>query len=426
MGATTATNKSQIASVKAFIKSNWPNTIRTPQSQSPSEIFLPEPFSVSTIGSLFQLFYYWDTFFICEGLLRNDFFDQALHNTNNLLFLIDTFGFVPNNSFQGLKSCSHPPVTALLVEKIFQITGDKQWLKKALPLLEKEYAFWSTYRSGTHSLNHYGWHGYPIETENFYWSIKDRFVDIPGEPVERMSFLAHALAEVESGWEFTPRFKRRCADFYAVDLNSLLFIYETNIAIFHDLLGNESGSKWRKRALQRRTQLNKFCWNDEKGFYFDFDFSKDEPLLTESASAFFALWAGIASIDQATRILAKLPILEYKYGIVSCCPESQDKNLSSPNPIYVWDFPYAWPPVQYAVIAGLLRYGYTEESLRIATKFVDCVTINFQETGNLWKRYNAVTGGTDTSNDEKSPPMLGWTAGTYLYALDIIKQITNG
>jgi alpha,alpha-trehalase len=78
------------------------------------------------------------------------------------------------------------------------------------------------------------------------------------------------------------------------------------------------------------------------------------------------------------------------------------------------------------VIAGLLRYGYTEESLRIATKFVDCVTINFQETGNLWKRYNAVTGGTDTSNDEKSPPMLGWTAGTYLYALDIIKQITNG
>ena len=40
--------------------------------------------------------------------------------------------------------------------------------------------------------------------------------------------MLHDLAEAESGWDMTTRFNRRCLDYLPVDLNSLLYKYETD------------------------------------------------------------------------------------------------------------------------------------------------------------------------------------------------------
>ncbi len=74
-------------------------------------------------------------------------------------------------------------------------------------------------------------------------------------------FFKHDRAERESGHDTTHRFDDRTADFVSVDLNSLLYKYETDFA---DLLETEFGGKlpglgkdfgdaafWRQRAQAR-------------------------------------------------------------------------------------------------------------------------------------------------------------------------------
>jgi len=48
--------------------------------------------------------------------------------------------------------------------------------------------------------------------------------------------VSNFTAEAESGWNFNPRFDGRCEDFCPVDLNSNLYIYETNFIIFYKIL----------------------------------------------------------------------------------------------------------------------------------------------------------------------------------------------
>ena len=39
----------------------------------------------------------------------------------------------------------------------------------------------------------------------------------------------------------------------------------------------------------------------------------------------------------------------------------------------------------------------------------------FEETGELWEKYNVFTGDQNTEADYKSRTMMGWTAGVYMY-----------
>ena len=68
---------------------------------------------------------------------------------------------------------------------------------------------------------------------------------------------------------------------------------------------------------------------------------------------------------------------------------------------------------------GLARYGYGKEAERIAVKWMKAVTESFKTTGNLWEKYNAVSGSTDVKDEYAMPgAFMGWTAGVYIFAFD--------
>ena len=67
------------------------------------------------------------------------------------------------------------------------------------------------------------------------------------------------------------------------------------------------------------------------------------------------------------------------------------------------------------VIKGLLNYGYREDALRLAGKYVELVDKVFAETGALWEKYDVVKGEVAVSKEYVSPKMLGWSAGVYLF-----------
>ena len=71
----------------------------------------------------------------------------------------------------------------------------------------------------------------------------------------------------------------------------------------------------------------------------------------------------------------------------------------------------------------MLNYGYTEDAKRIAKKYTMMLESEFERTGKLWEKYDVVTGKVAEGAEYSAPEMLGWTAGTYLYAKDVLKNL---
>ena len=89
---------------------------------------------------------------------------------------------------------------------------------------------------------------------------------------------------------------------------------------------------------------------------------------------------------------------------------------------YQWGYKNAWAPLHLITVVGLNNYGFIEDAKRIAKKYVDLVDTNFEKTGGLWEKYNAVTGGIDAVSEYGTPEMMGWTAGVYLYCKKFLNQ----
>ena len=69
----------------------------------------------------------------------------------------------------------------------------------------------------------------------------------------------------------------------------------------------------------------------------------------------------------------------------------------------------------------LLAFGESKAQA-IAGAVEGPVARNFFVSGNLWEKYNAVTGGVDVAEEYGSPPLMDWTAGTFLYACAVLEE----
>ena len=75
--------------------------------------------------------YYWDTYFTNIALISDSDFTQARNNVDNILFLIDRYGFMPNGSNVMYLNRSQPPFASMMVRDIYEINKDKKWLASA-------------------------------------------------------------------------------------------------------------------------------------------------------------------------------------------------------------------------------------------------------------------------------------------------------
>ena len=73
-----------------------------------------------------------------------------------------------------------------------------------------------------------------------------------------------------------------------------------------------------------RRAIDRYLWNEDKGMYFDYDTIKREQTKYETATTFWAMWAGLASPHQAAALVVKaLPKFEAFGGLVSGTEESR-------------------------------------------------------------------------------------------------------
>lgn len=397
--------------VLKYIRASLSQTLRPASDVDPlgKSIPLPYPFNVPCISTHFQNLFYYDTYFLNRGLIALGDIQQAQNNVDDILFLVNKLGFVPNSNRLDMTNRSQPPYLCMMVKDIYDATGNIELLKTAYPLISKEYDFWVTKRSSTYGLSRHHHDATQEYLLNFYEHLKKVRLPLTATTdEEKISIAGHRLAEAEAGYDFTPRFDGRCSDFIPVDLNSNLYLYEVTMSDFATILNNSERELWLERAIVRTKLINDLLWNEPRGLYLDYDMKNERQSDVTSVTTFQPLWAGCASVEQAKRVKENLKLYEYAHGVVPCEAGVHDF-------VYQWDYPNAWPPHALIVSEALAKYNYSEDADRIRSKYVNTVYDVFKSTGTLWEKYNAVEGNSKVKEEYKTPPMMGWNAGIYSY-----------
>lgn len=404
--------------VRKHISASWEKTVRfNPEDTPDSLIGLPRPYTVPCVDGGFQELYYWDTFFTNEGLIADSRVEQAKDNTEDILSLIDRFGFMPNGNRLWYLSRSQPPFAAAMVESVFNATGDTLWLQRAYPTLMREYEFWQENRQTPVGLNRYGGEADEKLIQEFINTAGKRlgtnFREKGWTEEQLRTFGRHCVAECESGWDFTPRFDRRCEDFCPVDLNAILYGVETTMARFAHILGTGEEDLWQNRAEVRKRRIVNYCRKD--GVFYDFDWVNRTHSSVLSAAPFALLFFGVLDSHEADAVRKTLIRLEYPSGIAVCAKDKYDYQ-------YQWSYPHAWPPVMYMTVMGLDRYGFKEDAKRIASRWVSATGRLYGHSKKLWEKMTCTGGVVPDVSEYGTPSMMGWTAGVYVCLDEYLKN----
>ena len=133
-------------------------------------------------------------------------------------------------------------------------------------------------------------------------------------------------------------------------------------------------------------------WDENKGFFFDYNYKKKKKTNYESATTFYPLWANFASKKQAALLVNKaLPLLEESGGMAASSMRSRG-TISKNRPQKQWDYPYGWAPHQIMIWEGLKNYGYEKVSARLAYKWLYTILKNFADyNGTIPEKYDVVS-----------------------------------
>ena len=226
--------------------------------------------------------------------------------------------------------------------------------------------------------------------------------------------LARGLFAVgESGWDITPRFSYRTYDYTPVDLNSLLYSMEINLAHFAGLLNKlDEKEMWEGYASVRANNMRKYLL-DKDGIFYDYDLKSGKRHTLFNAACFYPLYFGLATTEEAEALVKKLGEIEAEWGILACVESDVSGNFQ-------WGYPNGWPPMQQMAVGALLRYGYKTDAFRIADKYVTLVEMCFEQSGHMWEKYNVVAGNSNAASEYGTPAMLGWTWGVYMHFLKLL------
>lgn len=362
------------------------------------------PFAVP--GGRFNEMYGWDSYFIALGLLIDGKLDLAKGMVENFAYEIKHYGKILNANRTYYLSRSQPPFLTDMAIKVYERMDpsheeeNKEWLRTVLKSAIKEY--WSVWMVEPRldkktKLSRYvpAGEGIPPETEASHFNhIIAPFAKKHGVSIEEFDqlyndrkivepelddYFLHDRAVRESGHDTTYRFDRVCANLATIDLNALLYKYEMDLCDvitehldghLEDFDGNKQDpDAWFERAKERRDAINKYLWNEEKGLYFDYNTADEKQITYETVTAYWAMWAGCASQEQAEALCKSLPKFEVLGGLVSGTEESRGE-ISLDRPNRQWDFPFGWAPHQIMAWEGFENYGMKDVARRLAYRWL--------------------------------------------------------
>jgi alpha,alpha-trehalase len=372
------------------------------KDQEPTLLYLPFPYVASggSEGS-FPEMYAWDVYFINLGLAVHGRTDLIRHHILNHLFLIERYGKVLNGNRSYYLHRSQVPIHPESLRLLHRLKPDRDLIARAYPLLKQEYsAYWMAEHHRTPS---------GLATNRDLGEL------IGENEVSPSIALRPELAAEAEALDFTAIYDGDIRDCNPLITNCALVRYCDTLSWMAGILDWEDELlAWQEEKARRSNLIQDLCWDQSQGFFFEYNFRKETRLPYWSLSAYWAMWAGVASQAQAQDMVRNLERFEFACGLTQT-----DRAYPSPHPEYTalqWDYPHGWPPSQVIVIDALEAYGYEAEARRIARKFVKLQLDLLGTTGRLWEKYNVVDGNLDLPRERyPSVPMHGWSSAALAY-----------
>lgn len=389
------------------IEENLKRTVRFNAEDEGELLGMPYPYTVPCAEEGFRCMYYWDTYFTNLGLITSGNVLQAKHNADDMRYLIDKYGFMPNGNMTRYLNRSQPPFLFMMIKDVYSAQEDKEWLKEAYISLCKEYDFWQSERCAKNGLNFYGNFASVNEArrEEYAGAFAERSGGYEAVDEEEKTKIANTfITFCESGWDCCSRFDFDGEFYNPVDLNSLLWGLENTMSEFAAVLENGEEKLWQERAERRKALMDKYLWCEKEGLYLDWNFKTNTHSPVRSAASLYPMFVSMPCNIKGEKKLIEDLLLPY--GIA--CSVKADYRF----PLQ-WDYPNVWAPLQYVAYTACKNLGLCDMALEIAKRYVMLIEESFAETGNLWEKYDGNTGKV-ANQDYEAPTMMGWTAGVYL------------
>ena len=412
------TNKS----IEDHITSLWKTLTRLPVNETGSLIPLPNSYVVP--GGRFREIYYWDSYFTMLGLRASKRIDLIKEMVANFVFLIEKIGYIPNGNRTYYIGRSQPPFFSLMVELLVS-EDKKETVDKYLPALEKEYQFWMKGKDELNTAAHLRVVKMPDGSLlNRYWD--DHNTPRPESYKEDVELSHHSKqkpedlfrnirAAAESGWDFSCRWFKSTEDFGSIhtteivpiDLNCLLYHLENVLSDAYRVVGdNQKASTYFQLSQQRKNTMLKYCWNEEKKFFFDYDFVAQKQKEVFSLAASFPLFFEMATTTQA---LGVSEVFEKEFlkngGFTTTLIKSGQQ----------WDAPNGWAPLQWITYCGLKNYGLDELANEGKNRWLTVNQKVYKATGKMTEKYDVWSEHGEASGGEyPNQDGFGWTNGVYL------------
>lgn len=402
-----------------------------------SLILVKNPFIVP--GGRFREYYYWDSYWVVDGLLVCGMKDTVKGMIDNFMQLVKTYGFVPNGGRIYYTNRSQPPFLIPIVALYLNNTGDEDYVKSILDDLEKEYTFWRENRnvevevsSGKYNLSIYAANMDTPRPESYY----EDFHTAQAIPESARPTLYQDIASAaESGWDFSTRwFNRtgsqqgslrstRTRQIIPTDLNSLLYLNEKLLEKFFRLVGNTAkADQYEGFSKARLAAIEAVLWDNKTGLWLDYDRQFKKKRHYFYAASVVPLWAGVHRGNLARerfvlQALKRLKVLDYPGGFPTSLSTSGQQ----------WDFPNAWPPLQHMLIEGLALSSskeLQEEAFKFAQKWITTNYKAWKSTGHMFEKFNvSVHGAPGGGGEYKIQIGFGWTNGV---VLDMLRRYPDG
>ena len=183
----------------------------------------------------------------------------------------------------------------------------------------------------------------------------------------------------------------------------------------------DAAQRYTAMADSLRDAVRRYCWDEKDGMYYSVDLNlvdyTGEPqtifgkpfVLHEGAprnypcliqrlgcwSGFMALWAGIATPEQAQRMVSENLMDERTfcapYGVRTLSKQEKMYNLRATHNPSNWQGPI-WGISNYMVFRGLADYGFKREARMMAEKTVALFGEDLKQNAVLHEYYNPDTG----------------------------------
>lgn len=251
------------------------------------------------------------------------------------------------------------------IYEVFRRTGDEQFLKRHLPdMIAYEQKLTSHDPDGDGLVDYMGM------VDEYDYSLRWRTV-VPGFKKENRSLLRfdHPLE--------------------MVDINAQLCLLREDLSEAAQIVGD---SNLERRVKQRHARtvkaINELMWNEKWGCYQDIHSETHEGTGVYSVAAYSALLAGVASPDQAKRMVRLLDdpkAFGSPYPVPSVMVRTPD--LDPSHITYGGDV--LLTSGVWITVNGLVRYGYTDKARQIIWKVLEMVGKKGPSSA---YSYNSVTG----------------------------------